>query len=363
MLPSGHALPVARPPQTFLPWIQALRALAAASVAFSHVEYDAVNNGGDPSGVLTAIMNFMPWVAGVDIFFVISGFVIVHASASLFGAANGPWIFLRRRLARIVPLYWIVTSFFLLILLLDRHEIHGDIGSPLYCFASYLFIPMIRPDGMVQPAYGLGWTLNYEMFFYLVFTPFLLLTRYKAVGGAVALLSFLVLAGQLIHFHNVQVAYWSNLIILEFCAGMVIALVFARGFRLPEWLRPVLIAVAIVALHLNAGRALDWRALAFGIPATLMVGAACLGRSPSVLNRLERWLVRLGDASYAMYLIHPFVIRSFTILWRHLHLTSEFGGIMYVVVVLAVAQSCALLINQTLERRIALFFRRTPAAA
>ncbi len=308
-------------------------------------------------------MNFMPWVAGVDIFFVISGFVIVHASASLFGVARGPLVFLRRRLARIVPLYWIVSSGFLLILLLDRHEIHGDIGSPLYCFASYFFIPMMRPDGMVQPAYGLGWTLNYEMFFYLVFTPFLLLTRYKAVAGAVALLGLFVLTGQLMHFHNVQFSYWSNLIILEFCAGMMIALVFARGVRLPEWLRPLLIVVAVIALHFNAGRTLEWRALAFGAPATLMVGAACLGRSPAVLNTLERWLVRLGDASYAMYLIHPFVIRSFSILWRHLHLTSELAGVTYVIVVLAVAQSGALLINQTLERRIALFFRRSPAAA
>lgn len=355
--------PVARPPQKFLPWIQALRALAAFSVAFSHVEYDAVNNGGDPSGVLVAIMNFMPWVAGVDIFFVISGFVIVHASASLFGTAGGPLIFLRRRLARIVPLYWIVTSLFLLVLLLDHSAIHGDIGSPLYCLASYLFIPMMRPDGMIQPAYGLGWTLNYEMFFYMVFTPFLLLTRHKAVAGAVALLSLWVLAEQLIHFHNVQFSYWSNLIILEFCAGMVVALVFARGLRLPEWLRPVLVMVAIIAMHFNAARTLEWRALAFGVPATLMVAAACLGRSPLVLNRLERWLVRLGDASYAMYLIHPFVIRSCTILWRHLHFTSELSGVTYVIVVLTVAQICALVINQKLERRIALLFRRTPATA
>ncbi|HQU04834.1 MAG TPA: acyltransferase, partial [Acidocella sp.] len=263
----------------FLPWVQALRALAAFSVAFSHVEFDAANNGGDPSGLLNSILKFFPWYGGVDIFFVISGFVIVHASALLFKTAHGPITFLGRRLARIVPLYWIVTTLFILMLLLDRSAIHGDIGSPVYCLAGYFFIPVMRPDGLVQPAYGLGWTLNYEMFFYLVFTPFILLSRHKAVLGVVGLLGLLVLVGQTFGFHNTPLLFWSNPIILEFCAGMVIALLFAKGIRMPEWLRPVLVVVAITALHINATISLNERAWAFGIPATILVMAAGLGRA------------------------------------------------------------------------------------
>ncbi len=363
MSPRSQAPAVPGSDNKFLPWVQALRALAAFAVAFSHVEFDAANNGGDPSGLLHSILTFLPWYGGVDIFFVISGFVIVHASAPLFGTRHGPRTFIGRRLARIVPLYWIVTSLFIAVLLLDRSAIHGDIGSPLYCAASYFFIPMMRPDGLLQPAYGLGWTLNYEMFFYLVFTPFILFSRHKAVLGAVALLALLVIAGQIIGFSNTQLYFWSSPIILEFCAGMLIALIFARGLRLPKWLRPLLVLLAIAGLHFTAASPLQDRSWAFGIPAAIMVIAAALGSSPAVMNRAEIWLVRLGDASYAMYLIHPFVIRGATMLWHHLHLASEMAGIIYLLVVLVVAQIIALLINRLVERRLTRFFRGLPVFA
>jgi peptidoglycan/LPS O-acetylase OafA/YrhL len=343
-------------PQKLLPWVQALRALAALSVAFVHIAHDDINNGGDPAGIFTAVTKFFPWDAGVDIFFVISGFVIVHASTSLFTTKSGPAIFLRRRLARIVPLYWIMTTVFLAVLLLSRAQIHGDIGGPAYLAASYLFIPWPRPDGVLQPAYGLGWTLNHEMFFYLLFTPFLLLPKRVAAIGAGCLIAALVAC-------RPEVAgvpalrFWSDPVIIEFLFGMEIALILSQNITLPLAARIALIVIAIAAFHHDAA-GLGIRPVIYGLPAAALVAAAALCPIPAAINRAEAGLVRLGDASYAMYLVHPFVMRAFTVLWHKFHAGNELAGTIYVLAGLAIAQSLALLINATLERKLAVWLRR-----
>ncbi len=345
-----------RTPQKILPWVQALRALAALSVAFVHIAHDDIDNGGDPVGVFGAITKLFPWDAGVDIFFVISGFVIVHASARLFATRTGPLIFLRRRLARIVPLYWIMTTAFIAVLLAGRTEINGDIGGPAYLAASYLFIPWPRPDGVVQPALGLGWTLNYEMFFYLVFTPFLLLQKRAAAIGAGILLGAIVAFGP-DFAGSPAVRFWADPVILEFLFGMEIALILGQNITLPLWARLLLVLIAGVAFHLDAaGHGI--RPLIYGLPAAALVAAAALSPVQTVISRAEAWLVRLGDASYAMYLVHPFVMRGFTVLWRKIHAHQELAGTIYVIAGLVVAQSLALLINATLEKRLNFWLRR-----
>ncbi len=343
-------------PQTFLPWVQALRALAALSVAFVHIAHDDIANGGDPSGIFAAITKFFPWDAGVDIFFVISGFVIVHASTTLFASRTGPRIFLRRRLARIVPLYWIMTTAFLAVLVAGHAQIHGDIGGPSYLAASYLFIPWPRPDGVLQPALGLGWTLNYEMFFYLIFTPFLLLPKRSATIAVGVLLGAIVAFGPDLGF-SPQLRFWSDPVILEFLFGMEIALIVSQNITLPLLARLLLILIAAVAFHHDAaGHGV--RPIIYGLPAAALVAAGALCRIPAAINRAEAWLVRLGDASYAMYLVHPFVMRAFTVLWQKIHAHHELAGTIYVLAGLAVAQSLALLINATLERRLGVWLRR-----
>jgi peptidoglycan/LPS O-acetylase OafA/YrhL len=341
----------------FLPWVQALRAFAAFAVAFLHVAHDDIANGGDPAGFFKFLTKFFPWDAGVDVFFVISGFVIVHASAPLFAAAGGWALFLRRRLARIVPLYWIMTTAFLAVLLSSREAIHGDIGGFGFVLASYLFLPWPRPDGVMQPAFGLGWTLNYEMFFYLLFTPFLRLGRRRAVIGAGILLCALVVLVPVLAPLSPVLRFWCDPILMEFVFGMEIALIASMGIVLPFGVRTVLVLAAIVAFHLDADGA-GVRPVIYGLPAMALVAAAALLPASAARGRVENTLVRLGDASYAMYLVHPFVMRGFTILWHGIHAHNEVTGTIYVVAGLAVAQGLALFINATLERRLNVWFRR-----
>jgi exopolysaccharide production protein ExoZ len=345
------------------PLVQGLRALAAFSVAFVHIGNDAITAGRDPSELIQAVSGFMPWTAGVDIFFVISGFVIVHASASLFGTPNGGSRFLRRRLTRIVPLYWALTTLFLATALLQRSAIHGETGGIGYVLASYFFLPWSRPGGLVEPVLGLGWTLNYEMFFYLVLTPFLLLRRTWAVLGSATALCLLVAAGQVFGFGAVQLTFWADPIILEFVLGMGLALAVASGLVLPGWLRVAMVVAACVALHLPAGGPGAWRIVSFGIPGALMVAAAVSGKRPEFVGPAMRAVIRLGDASYAMYLFHPFVMRGFTLLGTRPGAHTEASGILYVVLSLTVAQLCALAINAWFERKLTAMLRGRNTAA
>jgi exopolysaccharide production protein ExoZ len=325
------------------PLIQALRAVAALSVVIYHACHDAlILSPGNR--FISAVTNTMPWPAGVDIFFVISGFVIAHSSARLFARPGAHRIFLARRCARIVPLYWLVTTLFLLSLALLPGDINGSLGGFGFILKSYAFIPSERPDGLLQPAFGLGWTLNFEVFFYAVFTPFLALSATRAITAATACLTVFVIAGAVVPFTSTVLVFWSNPIVLEFCAGMLLALL-ANRLTLSLGVRMVLAILAVAALHLYQHEGPE-RFFAWGIPAVCLVLAAITGRQTGSLPRLERWLALLGDASYALYLTHPFVIRATTLLWRHRHL----GSVAYVLTCLALAQALAVAVHRIMER-------------
>jgi exopolysaccharide production protein ExoZ len=350
-----------RQPRIF-PLVQGLRAVAAGAVAFAHVAHDAVTAGRDPNGLIAGAEGWLSWGAGVDIFFVISGFVIVHASANLFGRQGATTRFLRRRLTRIVPLYWALTTLFLAMELLNTSAVHAEIGGGGYILASYLFFPFPRPDGLVQPALGLGWTLNYEMFFYCLLSPFLRYRREAAVAGC-AISLCVVVAGE--YFGNVgatALQFWANPIVLEFVLGMAIAVAVARGLSLPGWARLVLAVLAVGYMHVQGDLPFNARVLTFGIPGAMLVVAAVSGVRAESDSRAMRYLVRLGDASYAMYLFHPFVMRTATLLGERLGAHSEASGITIVVLSLVVAQACALLINMIFERRVTALLRGSQAA-
>ncbi len=326
------------------PLVQALRALAALAVALAHVTHDALALWPH-SRPLAWLYGAMPWDAGVDIFFVISGFVIVHSSRSLYGTRKAARRFAVRRLARIVPLYWLMTSLFLAEWAFSPGSIHGDIGGLGYILKSYLFIPAARPDGLVQPALGLGWTLNYELFFYALFLPFLALRPAIAVLGATLLLAVLVASGQAGLVHGVVLQTWSAPIVLEFCAGMLLALLPGR-VSLPAIIRLALAAGALILLHWQPA---GWpRVLGNGIPAALLVAAAISGRGAEEPNRLERALILLGDASYALYLVHPFIMRAAALGWMHLHRAG--GPAFYILLCLAAAQLAALALHRGFEK-------------
>jgi len=349
--PTTQSYAASRPTERKFPLVQALRALAALAIAFLHTAYDGLTMTPEAHG-LARIYHSLAWEGGVDVFFVISGFVIAWSSRSLFGRAGGTRKFLARRLARIIPLYWLMTTLFLTSLLLLPGAINGDIGGPAYIAKSYFFIPAARPDGLVQPVLGLGWTLNFEMFFYFVFAPFLRFTRIKAAISTAALLGGFVLLGQTGILPGTIMSTWSQPIVLEFCAGIFLTLIPGR-VTFPTAARTVLVIAALALLV----AAPPWpRVFGLGLPAVALVAAAVTGPREGRLPRLEIWLVRVGDASYALYLVHPFVMRAAALLWTHLHRPG--GVAAYVVLCLIASQAAALALHRIFERPVTTWLRR-----
>jgi exopolysaccharide production protein ExoZ len=292
-----------------LPSIQILRALAALQVAGYHVQLELSYR----LGLRDALPDLFIGAAGVDLFFVISGFIMVYASEALFGRSEAPRIFFLRRLARIVPLYWTVSGVLLaymaLIAGVDFTASNISIGTIV---ASFLFLPYPRPDGSMMPLHGLGWTLNYEMFFYAIFAVATLVSRRRAVIAITAGFAAIVALNRLLGPLPQPLAFWCDPVILEFCFGMLVALAYFEGLRLPKLAAYVLILAGIIgygATALSAANAAS-RVIDWGVPATAIVGGMVLCRNAPQPGILGRALARIGDASYSLYLLHPLVFAA-----------------------------------------------------
>lgn len=329
--------------------IQVLRAFAVIGVVLMHVCLYLADRLQVP-GVLP---RFEVGAAGVDLFFIISGVVLVHASARLFGSTDGARVFLLRRVARIVPMYWLATSVILAYLLAQYGSIAAATNGASwdYVAASYLFIPAVRP----APLLTVGWTLNYEMFFYLVFGLLVMCSQRVAVLSVAAL--FVALAGIGLAFGPVAqpLGFYLNPIILEFALGALIALAYRAGVRLPLWLARTLIAVALAVLawswsHGHAFPPQAWARLAFwGVPAAMIVAGMVLSRAPIFATPFWRAMAFLGDASYSLYLFHTLTIPLPRILLGRF-IDAASAPWLYAIAMLIAATVPAILIYLFVER-------------
>jgi peptidoglycan/LPS O-acetylase OafA/YrhL len=330
--------------------VQALRFAAAAMVLMSHLQHEV------PSVAGLARDGWEPWrpvffAGGVDIFFVISGFIMYTIAAADFGRPGGAREFLVRRLLRIVPPYWLFTTAMLVATAaFASHVAHPQL-SPVHVLASYFFIPAANAYGKMFPLLILGWTINFEMLFYAVFTLGLLVPRrvgLAVIGGAIALLG---LAG-LAFVPPGPFAFWCNPIVFEFLMGIAIAWARLRGVAWPPAaaIAALLAGVVLMVLAMRSGLADHaWlaRPLWMGVPAALFCAAAALVREQAAPGPGLRALAFGGDASFALYLSHPFTLAVVAALWRF---TGIAQPTVYIVVAAAASIATAAALYAGLER-------------
>ena len=346
--------------------LQVLRAFAALLVVTYHAQHEAAIIA-ERTGLAFHRSDLLPWAAGVDVFFVISGFIIVHASSPLYGRPGGRRRFLAHRVARLVPLYWIVTAAYLAIALARPGLLSGgtEAGPPSlgYVAASFLFFPASAPNGGPVPLYSLGWTLNCEMFFYALFTIGLGWGRRAAVAWLLASLGCLALTGLALPSLPMPLAFWTNPIILEFGFGAGLALARAEGLRLGLAWRSALAVLGLCGLAMVSAPSLALRPLFFGLPGLFLVAAAVLGEDATSARRGASHLptgaaVALGDASYALYLTHPFVLRALREAILYLGLVPVFGPWGATAVMIGAAVLAALVVFRVIERPMTRAVRR-----
>ncbi len=244
---------------------------------------------------------FFPGHMGVEFFFVLSGFIIMHAHRADLGRPSALGGYAWRRVSRIYVPYWI-----LLAVLIPAYLFTG-MGTPDKRDPAYLLLSILLVPQSVQPVLGVAWSLTHEVLFYALFGLFILNRRLAApvLAGWTAL----ILVNQYAWPQPFPGGFLFSLYNLLFMAGMGCAVLLGR-VTVP---RPWLVlgmggALAAMAWGLELGDRLGWDAqrLAHGLAAALVVlGLVELERSGRL--RAPSWLAGLGAASYAIYLVHAVV--------------------------------------------------------
>ncbi|WP_158930037.1 acyltransferase [Acidisphaera sp. S103] len=288
--------------------LQILRAVAALLVVCHHSlkESRPLFEHGIPAPLV--VMG----ASGVDIFFVISGFIMYYTNHNRFGRANVSGDFFIRRIIRIVPMYWICT---LAIVFLHFTGLYRHMQITRESVAlSLLFLP--TPNVVI----GFGWTLNYEMYFYAVLALWLLIgTRRSGILGPLFSIPLIVIICQFLP--PSEASYLGNPTVLEFCFGFAVAAAYTRGY-IPDGLGRAALLVGIAGIVLGAfgpriggdqggtaGLDPNIRFLLWGVPAVALLVFALSIRPPETY--LGKSIVAMGDASYSIYLTQTFVIISY----------------------------------------------------
>lgn len=329
--------------------IQLLRFLAALGVLVLHAELFGYHLGRFLQIELTRYTFTLKGGFGVDVFFAISGFVMVHSSRRLYGTPGGRTAFVSRRLLRIVPLYWLCTLVALAWALHfgPRLDLAGIVQS-------FAFSPFrsAAASGRVAPVLEVGWTLNYEMLFYLIFAATLASTAGATVRRVALVLSGLVLLRLAVDL-PLPLGAWGRPIILEFAAGMSVALLHARGITLPLWARLALVGAALVLVAVGNP---DWssdlagwsRVLSWGVAGAAVLAAATLGQLRVTGARCWNFG---GDISYALYLCHLPIMNAAQMTWRHFHLPYGRGlEALFVTATIVVSLIAAAILHIAVER-------------
>ncbi len=284
--------------------IQRLRAAAALSVLVFH----AGQWSGRP--VATA-------AAGVDIFFVISGFVLWTAAQA---RPVGPAAFLSARLLRVAPLYWLATLAVAALVLWRPQAMPTAQFAPGHLGLSLLLIPHNDPAGDAFPLLASGWTLTYEAFFYLALAAALAGPRARSLHILCGIVTLGALAGLA---YPALYPLLANPLLLEFLLGVGLARLWARGTlgRGGGWRGWTALALGVGALVMLQALGVDsdlLRPFLWSMPATLIVAGALMLEAGGGLNTgpLGRALEALGDASYSIYLCQLPVISVFAWLAR-----------------------------------------------
>ncbi len=292
--------------------LQSMRALAALIVVCDHafLQYQYMEKLDAWSPIDGAF--------GVDIFFVISGFIIYYISRDHFSRHGASWTFFIRRCIRIVPLYWAVTT----IVFVHVHDLWGLTGENLA--RSLLFIPYDSHDGRFRPIVGRGWSLNYEMLFYVITSAGLFFSRRLGVTAIFAVILSLIAIGSLQLDMPAPLVAWTRPVMIEFLAGMSLAMLYLAAPR--RWSPRYPLACIAVLLTLEGAYHI-WRPSGIAPPlgfrpvqwlfALAVVGLAVFGQVETGIHRAlaTRWLAFLGDCSYSIYLVHGLVLYPAAKLW------------------------------------------------
>jgi exopolysaccharide production protein ExoZ len=278
---------------------------------------------------------------GVDIFFVISGFVMWNSTS---GRDMTPMEFYTRRFFRVAPLYYVMTILVALVAFLAPNVLRTTVFDWHHLFDSLMFMPSPLPKtGEIFPVVIPGWTLNFEMFFYMIFATCLALPMVARLPAMLATIVGLVVVGILFQPQGLYTKFYTSQIMLEFAYGIAIAAIIDKLGRksIYLWVNALAAAMIIAALsfaHMISGLS---HQMTFGIIALLGVWAVCEIDVRYCVARFD-FLKWIGDVSFSIYLLQMATIGAGFVLWRAAGLPLGSGAIVpFTLLVTAMTFACS----------------------
>lgn len=346
--------------------IQYLRALAAILVVYLHSINLQINCGGVS---FQQNFYFLKTIGslGVDLFFIISGFIICYVSSKESGIKSFVY-FLKKRFIRINPVFYLSCLILFFCYLIWN--------SSVFSFDTILKTLFIIPffdsgEDFIYPIIYVGWTLSYEWTFYLFYGSFIAFSIVKWREMYLCSIFFILfLFGFFFPINEIHYIFITNPMFLEFGMGMLIAVLYRNIKRINIFI-PILSGIIALVIfsylifkgHGEVGEAylinkgiFTWhRVIIFGIPSALLfICFLFLEKRTSAYFYKNDNLALLGDASYSIYLLHPiiFFILHATVSEQLAFINPDFLVILFV----AIAVFLGVLYHKFVEKRLIAIF-------
>lgn len=341
--------------------IQALRGIAVLLVLLFHL-VTIEQKYGRSLNILPNFLNF--GMLGVDLFFVISGFVMVVVTRGRFLNIKHAMHFLYHRASRIYPTYWVYSLLVLGVFLFKPILVNSSQGNEVNIVASFLLLPSDK-----LPLVMVGWTLIHEMYFYSVYFFILLFFSEENLVNALVLWATAIIGA---NFSLELNAPFEKLVFhpltIEFIFGCFIAIYYFRENNkiLRNYLLLSVAAAGFIAsiygqnLYHYYTEGIDpkgwWRILIFGLPALLIVFCFINAeRNGFVFNSA---LVKIGDASYSIYLSHILTLSVVGRIWSGFSIDSTWDNFIMIPVLIISAIIVGMLSYRYIEKPLLTYSRR-----
>ncbi|WP_083780405.1 acyltransferase [Nitrobacter sp. Nb-311A] len=334
--------------------VQYLRAFAALLVVWFHASSQWSRISGVPVSFPESGGQY-----GVDIFFVVSGFIMWITTSE----TTSPVTFLYRRFTRIVPLYWLATSILILIAYVAPQLLSTTKIDLFHTTTSFLFLPWHHPvTGSIAPLIIPGWTLNYEMTFYLLFAFCLLLPRTWLPIAVTTILTALVTIGAIFRFSSAAGIFYTNNIVLEFAIGVAVGQWFSREGS-SFWLSISILVGCLILINFQILQLSHLsRSVKIGLPAALILFGCVFAELTFSAPRC-RVLLFLGAASYSVYLTHFATLPIVRKFWLAVGYSEVSFGWVFILVSVIFSTVGGLICYLLIEKPLLALFRQSRVRA
>lgn len=305
--------------------IQYLRAIAAFFVLLSHVSEKNMDMFGGKM--------FTFWYHGgefgVDIFFIVSGFIMSYTTQNIHQTPYAFFTFIKKRIIRIIPLYWFLTFVALAVYIVIPEKVNSSGGLETVPFQSFFLLPVQRDEAYLL---NVGWTLRNEFIFYFIFSVGLLFSKNIGTFLVMIVLTLLMIIPSVLDLPSLNDYYYNflNDLFFEFALGMLLFRLTQKIKNVPITLSIFLIVLGFILFYTLQSGMMELTNIR-GVDSGFIALIICFGfvsLEPYFIKKPIELFMKLGVASYSTYLLHPFILSAFKMIYNKVPQFSSLGEIV-----------------------------------